>query len=511
LTCRVFSINAMEHLRPIAHDTRLPLHDAAATYCIEAAALAEQPEGSLIRKASLSVAKLAIAVAPHGSRIWVACGPGKNGEDGLEAARQLQNLGRTVCVTSLARAKSDGNSASHRLQCAVDAGVAWLPTPPDQFDLCIDALLGLGSQTRPADARLKDLIRSIRAHRKPVLSVDLPTGLHPDTGWASGDVVVADHTICLLTLKPGLFTAGGRDVCGRVWLDDLGVTQRLIDAPNAPPPTAWLSGAPSPDVRPHASHKGSYGDVCVVGGAPGMTGAAFMAASAALHSGAGRVFVSLLGDGAPLAHLNQPELMLRPFESLGIKDMAVVCGCGGGTQVAACLPELFTAARALVVDADGLNAVAADPKLGILLRQRGDRAAPTVMTPHPLEAARLLGTSVDRIQRHRLHAAKELSQHFNCTVVLKGSGTVICSPGEVTLINPTGNSRLASPGTGDVLAGMIGAGLAMGHGAARAAADAVFRHGQLADQWPPGWALTASRLSEAGLTDPSSPGASATL
>jgi hydroxyethylthiazole kinase-like uncharacterized protein yjeF len=501
----------MGHLRPIAHDTCLPLHDAAATRRIETEALAGRPEDELIQQAGLSVAKLAMAIAPHGSRIWVACGPGNNGADGLEAARQLQSWGKTVFVTNLAWGTSDGNVKRHRLQRAVDAGVAWLSTPPDEFDLCIDAMLGLGSQTRPADARLRDWIGGIRARRKPVLSIDLPTGLNPDTGWTGEDVVAADHTLSLLTLKPGMFTGGGRDVCGCVWLDDLGVAPTLLATPNAPPPTAWLSAAPDPAVRPHASHKGSYGDVCVVGGAQGMTGAALMAASAALHAGAGRVFVSLLNHGAPLAHLGLLELMLRPFESLAIKDMAVVCGCGGGTQIAACLPELFTAARALVVDADGLNAMAADPKLGLLLRQRGDRGGPTVMTPHPLEAARLLGTSVDSIQRDRLHAAKELSQNFNCTVVLKGSGTVISSPSEVPLINPTGNGRLACPGTGDVLAGMIGAGLALGHGAARASAEAVFRHGQIADQWPRGWALTASRLSETGLAELSTPGSPAAL
>ncbi|MEY4267436.1 MAG: hypothetical protein RIS90_1971 [Pseudomonadota bacterium] len=501
----------MRHIRPVTHDTALPLYDAATTRHIEMAALAGQPSGALIRRAGLSVAKLAMAIAPHGSRVWVACGPGNNGADGLEAARHLQTWGKQVFVTTLAHGRADDKATGHRLKQAVDAGVTWMPTPPDHFDACIDAMLGLGCQARPLDGRLAAWIDRIRTQRQPVLSVDLPTGLHPDTGCAAKDAVVADHTLCLLTLKPGLFTANGRDFCGRLWLDELCTAASLLDAPNAQRPTAWLSGAPRPGVRLHASHKGSYGDVGVVGGSRGMTGAALLAASAALHAGAGRVFVSLLDSQAPSVHMNQPELMLRPIELLAIEDMAVVCGCGGGAQIADWLPKLFAGSRALVLDADGLNAVAADPQLAVLLQQRGDRGAATVITPHPLEAARLLGTRTADIQHDRLSSAAALARRFHCTVVLKGSGTVISSPGEVPLINPTGNSRLASAGTGDVLAGMVGAGLAQGLGPAQAAADAVFRHGQRADHWPEHLSLTASRLGSAAWAKPSPPGFSAAL
>jgi len=499
----------MRHIRPVNPGSRLPLYDVAATRRIETAALAEQPSDELIRRAGLSVAQMAMAIAPHGSKVWVACGPGNNGSDGLEAARHLQTWGKQVFVTTLTHGQADFKATDHRLQQAVDAGVTWTPTPPDHFDACIDAILGLGCQARPLDGRLAAWIDHIRARRQPILSVDLPTGLHPDTGCAAKGSVVADHTLCLLTLKPGLFTANGRDHCGRVWLDDLGTADNPNDAPNLQLPTAWLSGAPRLGVRLHASHKGSYGDVGVVGGSHGMTGAALMAASAALHAGAGRVYVTLLAGEAPIGCMNQPELMFRPIESLALSDMAVVCGCGGGTQIADWLPTLLAASRALVMDADGLNAVAADPQLAVLLKQRGDRGAATIITPHPLEAARLLGTSTAHVQRDRLGAAEALIRRFHCTVVLKGSGTVISAPGEVPLINPTGNSRLASAGTGDVLAGMIGAGLAQGLGTMQAAAEAVFRHGQRADHWPAHQALTASRLGSAAWAEPSPPGFSA--
>ena len=501
----------MPHIRPVAHGSRLPLYDVAATRRIETEALAGRPNDALIRQAGLSVAQLAMAIAPHGPRVWVACGPGNNGADGLEAARHLQAWGKQVFVTTLVPGQPDDQATGRRLQQAVDAGVTWMPTPPDHVELCIDAILGLGCQARPLDGRLAAWIDRIHAQRQTVLSVDLPTGLHPETGCAAKGSVVADHTLCLLTLKPGLFTADGRDLCGRVWLDDLGTLSTEIDATNARLPTAWLTGEPRPGVRLHASHKGSYGDVGVVGGSRGMTGAALLAASAALHAGAGRVFVSLLDSQAPSVPFNQPELMLRPIDLLAIEHMAVVCGCGGGDQIADLLPKLLADSRALVLDADGLNAVATNPKLGALLRQRSDRSLATVITPHPLEAARLIGTSTQELQRNRLGAAQELAQRFLCTVVLKGSGTVISSPGEVPLINPTGNSRLASAGTGDVLAGMIGAGLAQGHGTTRAAADAVFRHGQVADEWPTRYALTASRLGSAAQARPSTPGFSAAL
>ena len=194
----------------------------------------------------------------------------------------------------------------------------------------------------------------------------------------------AQNTLSLLTLKPGLFTASGRDAAGTVWFDDLGA-----EAPHSEA-SAWLAGAPPSAPRHHASHKGSYGDVAVIGGAPGMAGAALLAASAALHSGAGRVFACLLDGSAGLAN-NQPELMLRTADTLDLSTMAVVCGCGGGTAVQALLPRVLSTAASLVLDADALNAIATDPPLQTLLRQRAQRGAATVLTPHPLEAARLLG------------------------------------------------------------------------------------------------------------------------
>jgi hydroxyethylthiazole kinase-like uncharacterized protein yjeF len=268
-------------------------------------------------------------------------------------------------------------------------------------------------------------------------------------------------------------------------------------AAGAEAPAATLCPAPAPAARLHASHKGSYGDVAVIGGAPGMAGAALLAARAALHHGAGRVFVGLLDAAAPALDPAQPDLMLRAWGDLELAQMTVACGCGGGDAVRAALPRVL-GARALVLDADALNAIAADPQLQAMLRSRCRRGAATVLTPHPLEAARLLQQDTASVQADRLSGARSLAQRFGCVVVLKGSGSVIAAPSGAMRINPTGNARLAIAGTGDVLAGMVAAQLARGTDAWEAASAAAYLHGWAADRWPADRPLTASRLACGG-------------
>jgi hydroxyethylthiazole kinase-like uncharacterized protein yjeF len=210
--------------------------------------------------------------------------------------------------------------------------------------------------------------------------------------------------------------------------------------------------------------------------------------------------VSLLSgqtsDSAP------PDVMQREYKLLELENLQVVCGCGGGIAVQKVLPEVLQRSAKLVLDADGLNAVAQDSALQDALRQRAAHLATqaTVITPHPLEAARLLGCNTQQVQNDRLKAAQELAERFQCSVVLKGSGTVIAAPGHTPRINITGNGRLAIGGTGDVLAGLVGARMAQGQNtldaAFEAACAAVAQHGQVADDWPPSLALTASRLAQ---------------
>jgi hydroxyethylthiazole kinase-like uncharacterized protein yjeF len=289
-------------------------------------------------------------------------------------------------------------------------------------------------------------------------------------------------------------------------------------------PDAWLAGQDESlamrQVRRHAQHKGSFGDVAVVGGAPGMTGAALLAARAALAAGAGRVFVNLLDGGSVAYDALRPELMFRPDWTAGaapstLAGSTVVCGCGGGEAVREVLPRLLGRAMRLVLDADALNAIATDPALQTLLIARQDAGRSTVLTPHPLEASRLLDQPTSAVQADRLAAAEQLTQRFGCVVLLKGSGTVVAAPGHPSSINPTGNASLATAGTGDVLSGWLGGLWAQAVGARRtdtddsaalavapssvafrAAVGAAFIHGAAADAESPS-PLRASDLIDA--------------
>lgn len=513
--------------RPICTTDPEPLYGVGATRQMERDAMVRQPAHTLMSLAGLSVARLALALAPHARVIWVACGPGNNGGDGLVAATHLHQWaqargGAQKVVVTHWQGDSPNDvrlpaDASRALEAAQKSGLTFATQPPDHFDLVIDALLGLGAK-RPAQGQLGEWLAIVRATAETVLCVDLPSGLDADTGAlapcaaaAPGSLPGPRHTLSLLTLKPGLFTAHGRDAAGRVWLDDLGVSP-LPEAPVS----AWLAGQKVPASgnlnRPHASHKGSFGDVMVLGGqgiavnGAGMTGAAVLAARAALHSGAGRVFVGLL-QSEHSAEVSwdpvNPELMFRRPERLleraALRQGCVVCGCGGGDGMASVLPGVLSGAPRLVLDADALNTIAADSGLQTQLGHRQGRGWTTVITPHPLEAARLLGSDTKSVMADRLTAARTLAARFGVLCVLKGSGTVLAAPGEVPWINPTGNAALATAGTGDVLAGMVGGALARrdesdGQGSLRSVATAVFQHGWLADHWPADSGLSASAL-----------------
>ena len=494
---------------------RLALHGVASTREREASALSTAQPFALMARAGECVARLALAVAPHARRIVVFAGPGNNGGDGIEAATRLREFGKDVSIVLVgdaAKLPADAATALERARSAgivvtaFEAGACDDAERLDTTDLVIDALLGIGLSRPPAEtmARAIDAIARFASRGAHVLAVDVPSGFDADRGHALGDAcVTADDTLTFLTAKPGFFTGDGRDRAGRVWLARLGVKERADDGVDA-----FLVGRSDPScatvARRQAQHKGSFGDVAVVGGASGMTGAAWLAARAAQAAGAGRVFVDLLGTDATASIAvdpRHPELMFRAGWTQGSADVVsratVVCGCGGGDAVRSVLPRLLSIASRLVLDADALNAIAADTSLQSQLQARAARGHETILTPHPLEAARLLGSDTASIQADRLRAASELTTRYRAVVVLKGSGTVIAMPGAPPRINATGNASLASAGTGDVLAGWIG-GRWSSSGAAAfdAATRGVIEHGAAVEPERAG-SVRASDLIEA--------------
>lgn len=382
--------------------------------------------------------------------VLVCTGPGNNGGDARVLARVLGQQGIRVIVVG------PGGKV-----------------PRGDYGLVVDGLFGIGL-TRPLTGTYAELIARINAFPGPVLALDIPSGLDGDTGEVLGVAVRATHTISFIGGKPGLYTLDGPDHCGEVSVVDLGL--QLDEFPGALLAVDDFRERLKPRTR--NSHKGSYGSLAVIGGAAGMTGAALLAGRAALKFGAGRIFVGLLQALAvdPL----QPELMLRSPDAALAQATAAVIGPGLGKSDAALeiLRRVASADFPLLLDADALNLLAAHP---VLAARVAHRAAPTVITPHPAEAARLLATTTEAVQADRVGAALDLAQRFKANVALKGGGTVIAHPDGNWRINTSGNPGLASAGSGDVLSGMAGALLAQGWPAAAALSAAVHLHGAAAD------------------------------
>lgn len=382
--------------------------------------------------------------------VLIFAGPGNNGGDALVMARLLARQGIRVVV-----AGAEGE------------------VPAGDYALVVDGLFGIGL-ARPLAGPHAGLVARINAFAGPVLALDVPSGLDGDTGRVLGVAVRATHTISFIGGKPGFYTLDGPDHCGEVKVVDLGL--RLDGFPGALLTVDDFRDCLKP--RSRNSHKGSYGSLAVIGGAAGMTGAALLAARAGLKLGAGRVFVGLLQ--ALAVDPQQAELMLRaPGDALA-QATAIVVGPGLGASGAALeiLRQVAASVFPVLLDADALNLLAAHPVLAARIARR---AAPTLITPHPAEAARLLASTTETVQADRVGAALELARRFKAHVALKGCGTVIADPDGRWRVNATGNPGLASGGSGDVLSGIAGALLAQGWPAATALSAAVLLHGAAAD------------------------------
>jgi len=453
----------------------------------EVEAQGARSEPPLMERAGRATAEMARRMAADtGARILVVAGPGNNGGDAwVAAARLLESFHKVVLLDV---SGSDPRAAEAR--AAKAAFVARRGEIVEQWPegsppaLIVDGLLGIGL-LRDVDAKVAAIIDHMNAARAPILAIDVPSGLDATTGHIRGKAVRATRTLTFIAHKPGLHTLDGPDHCGEVVLDDLGlaaeVAQRARGELLRPADVAkWL------EPRRRNSHKGDFGTVGIVGGNRGMVGAALLAARTALFAGAGRVRVGLLAPDALTVDPEYPELMLRPVDDAMEAD-ALVMGPGAGRSPSATsvsqfertlLPAALASTEPLVLDADALNVVAFNDTLrGDLLR----RKAPTIATPHPAEAARLLRRDTSEVQADRLDAALALSRTLNLHVVLKGAGSICASPDGSFAINTTGNPGLASGGTGDVLAGLIGALLCQGLEAPKALRYAVCLHGAAAD------------------------------
>jgi len=481
------------------HDLPVPLLSVAGLRACEARAQAALPAHTLMARAGASAAhwlREQLAQSPAAGRpVWIVAGPGNNGGDALVVATELHRAGVAVEVCMPVDVKPD--DARWALAVARAEGVAVSAVPPASFDgygWLVDGLFGIGL-ARGLDGVFATLAQRLADRARSdgrVLALDVPSGLDSDTGSlvGVGPAVRATHTVTFIAAKPGLYTGAGRDHAGAVTIAPIGV--EADDASvrlNAP-----ALFAPWMPARDFSTHKGTFGTLAVIGGDTGMCGAPILAARAALLSGAGKVHVAFVGSGAPPYDPPHPELMLDAADRIDVDAMdalSIGCGMGGSERARDLLDRALQHRAPTLLDADALNLVARDAALAARVAEHG---TPCVLTPHPLEAARLLGTDTQAVQRDRPAAARALAARFAAVAVLKGSGTVIASPDGRLAINPTGNAGLATGGTGDVLGGIIGALLAQRLPPFEAAAAGVYLHGLAADR------LSARGDGPAGLT-----------
>jgi ADP-dependent NAD(P)H-hydrate dehydratase / NAD(P)H-hydrate epimerase len=420
---------------------------------------------------------------PSSRALTVVCGAGNNGGDGYVAARLARGAGLAVRLLALVdpdRLRGDAAQACADFQRDGGEIARWDGAgDPGGDGPIIDALLGTGID-RDLEGAYRAAVESINATARPVVALDLPSGLHADTGRAMGDAIAARLTVCFIGLKLGLFTGRGPALAGEVVCADLGVPAGL--AAGLSPAALRLEPAVLGDwlpTRPRDAHKGRFGHVLVLGGDRGMGGAVRLAAEAALRAGAGLVSVATRPEHVGAVLAARPELMCHGVDGPGalgpLLARATLVAAGPGLGRAPWGRGLLDAALAAglpcVLDADALNLLAAQPR-------RADR---WVLTPHPGEAGRLLDSDAAAVEADRPAAVRALRARYGGVVVLKGAGTLVCGAGDSLWLCDRGNPGMASGGMGDVLTGLV-AGLAAQLGdLERAACAGVLVHALAAD------------------------------
>jgi NAD(P)H-hydrate epimerase len=434
-----------------------PVYDTAAARALDARATALFGGDAylLMQRAGQAAWRRVLLHWPQAMRIVVACGPGNNGGDGYVLARLARQSGREVRVVHIAAHVPRSELAQRACTEFVAAGgrIDLFPEAGLEADVVVDALFGIGLSRAP-DPESAALVGAINAQPAPVFSLDVPSGLDADLGSAPGAVVAADRTLQFIAAHVGLLTGDALERTGELDLDDLDVPGATFDAAS-PAATLLARGALAPWLPPRRrnTHKGESGRVLCIGGDHGHGGAVALCAEAALRSGTGLLTVATRARHVPALLARRPEAMavavesdadLRPLlDPVGV--VAVGPGLGQGDWARAVLHSALQSGKPLVMDADALNLLASLPH----------RLRDAILTPHPGEAARLLGIPVAEVQRDRFDAARAIAQRYDATVVLKGAGTIVAAPSGTPRVIGAGNPGMAVGGMGDLLTGVI--------------------------------------------------------
>ncbi len=467
---------------------------------VESAAQATQPVPTLMQRAGQAAAQwVRELTGDRPDPVLILVGPGNNGGDALVCARELMALGYgCVCVGLPANDKTPADARAAHAAFLAAGGTLHIDIPDDaadgtlntrgyRFSLIVDGLFGIGLN-QPITAPYAEWVEAANTLSLlddiPLLALDIASGLQGDTGIAQTLCITATHTLTYIADKPGLLTGDGPDHSGQVEICDLDMPASLFTAAETAErgaindPELWADDLPQRRLN---ANKGDAGSAGLLGGAPSMAGALLLAARSALHAGAGRVYAAALGGsqaGAPTLDPLQPEIMFRDPASLReapLTALGVGPGLGRSAVSRAVLASALDFDGPLVLDADALVL------LPTLSEQSRERTAPTLLTPHPGEAAALLDTDIPTIEADRIKAARDIAAKYNATVVLKGCGSIIATPDGRWWINTTGNPGMASAGMGDVLTGLTTALLAQGMAPEQALCAAVWLHGTAAD------------------------------
>lgn len=442
------------------------LYSASQTHELDRLAIENYgiPGYTLMQRAGQAIFDLLQLKYPHTSVLFVICGAGNNAGDGYVVARLAIDQGLTVRVYSLVEPetlKADARLAYLDWQ---QAGGEFSVDPVDDLqdaDLIIDALLGTGLQRDVKGAWL-EIIQQTKQLSTPVIAVDIPSGLHADTGAVLGEAIQADYTVSFIGLKKGLFTAKARDYCGEIVFNDLQVPEAVYQSVAAEAQLLdWYELNTQLTPRRRSTHKGDCGHVLIVGGNYGMCGAVTLSAAAALRAGAGLVTVITRPEHVAAITAYQPEIMVYgivndqvPEDILARADVIVIGpGLGRDMWGRALFQQMLAQHQPKLIDADGLYHLSTLPA----------EIQDAVITPHPGEAARLLDTSSADIEQDRYASIQAICREYNTVTVLKGAGTLISDGEHATEVCPYGNPGMASAGMGDVLSGLIAALMAQGY------------------------------------------------